>query len=401
MGQPVSVTVLGIDGTTRPSAASARALSQATLAVGAARHLESVALPTGCRRLELGPLAPALAELRAHDGHAVVLASGDPGFFGIVRALRASGIRPAVLPAVSSVQRAFAAIGRSWDDAVVVSAHGRELGPALNLCRARSTVAVLTAPGAGPAEIGAGLAGWQRTLVVAEDLGGRGESVTTVTPDQASLRTWLEPNVVLCLRDTESVEPRGWLAGGEPWPPADGWALDESEFHHRDGMITKSEVRAVVLAHLAPRPGRLVWDLGAGSGSVAVECARMGAAVIAVERDPAQCVRVVANAGAHSVDVRVEEGAVADVVGQLPDPDSVFVGGGGTGAVELAAASTARRVVVALAAVDRVARARDILLRNGFTVSGVQLSAARLAELPGGGLRLAATNPVLVLSGVR
>ena len=127
----------------------------------------------------------------------------------------------------------------------------------------------------------------------------------------------------------------------------------------------------------------------------------MGAAVIAVERDPAQCVRVVANAGAHSVDVRVEEGAIADVVGQLPDPDSVFVGGGGTGAVELAAVSTARRVVVALAAVDRVALARDIMVRNGFTVSGVQLSAARMAELPGGGLRLAATNPVLVLSGVR
>jgi precorrin-6Y C5,15-methyltransferase (decarboxylating) len=401
VGERVSVTVLGVDGTTRPSAASARALSRATLAVGAARHLESVVLPTGCRRLELGPLAPALAELRAHDGHAVVLASGDPGFFGILRALRASGIRPAVVPALSSVQRAFAAIGRSWDDAVVVSAHGRELGPALNLCRARSTVAVLTAPGAGPAEIGAGLAGWRRTLVVAEDLGGRDESISTVTPDEASLRTWREPNVVLCLRDTESVAPRGWLAGGEPWPPADGWALAESEFHHRDGMITKSEVRAVVLAHLAPRPGRLVWDLGAGSGSVGVECARMGAAVVAVERDPAQCVRVVANAGAHAVDVRVEEGAVADVVPNLPDPDCVFVGGGGAAAVELAAASTARRVVVALAALDRVAEARDVLVRSGFAVDGVQLSAARTVELPGGGLRLAATNPVLVLAGVR
>jgi precorrin-6Y C5,15-methyltransferase (decarboxylating) len=82
------------------------------------------------------------------------------------------------------------------------------------------------------------------------------------------------------------------IAGGEPVPPAAGWALDEAEFSHRDGMITKSEVRALVLARLAPGPGRLVWDLGSGSGSVGVECARLGAAVVAVERDPAQCARL-------------------------------------------------------------------------------------------------------------
>jgi len=397
------VTVLGIDAVLggRLPAESARALSVATLVVGAARHLEAVALPTGARRIELGPLAPALAQVLAHDGPAVVLASGDPGFFGIVRALREHGIRPAVLPALSSVQRAFAAIGRPWDDTVVVSAHGRDLRPAVNLCRARAAVAVLTAPGAGPAELGAGLDGWQRTLVVAEDLGGVGQRLTTLTPAEASIRSWTDPNVVLCLRDTESVPPRGWLAGGEPWPPADGWALGESEFHHRDGMITKMEVRAVVLAHLAPRPGRLVWDVGAGSGSIGVECARMGAAVLAVERDPAQCLRIVANAGAHGVDVRVVEGALAEVMSTLPEPDAVFVGGGGTAAVQAAAATSARRVVVALAALDRVAQVRTALGEQGFRVSGGQLSASRLVELPDGGLRLVATNPVLVLAGVR
>jgi len=107
----------------------------------------------------LGPLAPALDALAAHDGDAVVLASGDPGFFGIVRALRERGLDCAVWPAVSSVALAFARARLPWDDAVVVSAHGRDLRHAVNVCRAHLKVAVLTAPGQGPAEVGAALAG--------------------------------------------------------------------------------------------------------------------------------------------------------------------------------------------------------------------------------------------------
>lgn len=97
--------------------------------------------------------------LATHDGNAVVLASGDPGFFGIVRALRERGLVPEVQPAVSSVAQAFARAGLPWDDAVVVSAHGRDLRRAVNVCRAYPKVAVLTGPGHGPGEIGAALAG--------------------------------------------------------------------------------------------------------------------------------------------------------------------------------------------------------------------------------------------------
>src|SRR5262245_22999734 len=97
----------------------------ATLLVGAARHLSD--LDSEAERLVLGPLAPAIERILAHDGDVVVVASGDPGFFGIVRALRAAGITPAVDPAVSSVAAAFARLGLPWDDAIVVSAHGRSL----------------------------------------------------------------------------------------------------------------------------------------------------------------------------------------------------------------------------------------------------------------------------------
>jgi precorrin-6B C5,15-methyltransferase / cobalt-precorrin-6B C5,C15-methyltransferase len=383
----MSVTVVGLDGDTLPFGA-AQALAGAQVVVGAPHQLAAVPVPGAAA--VLGP-----AELDEVTGASpvVVLASGDPGFFGIVRALRKRGLRPVVLPARSSVARAFALLGRSWDDVAVVSAHGRSLRGALNVCRAHPAVAVLTAPGAGAAEIVAGLAGWDRSILVAEDLGGSYERVRRF--DGGPVR---DPHIVLCLADEHAVPPRSWIAGGEPVPPAAGWALDEAEFSHRDGMITKSEVRALALARLAPGPGRLVWDLGAGSGSVGVECARLGAAVVAVEQDPTQCARLVANASAHQVNVRVIEGQAPAALAGLPEPDAVFVGGGGPTVVR-AAAEVSPRVVVALAALDRVAPCRLALREAGHQVDGVQLAASRFAELPGGSVRLSATNPVLLMWG--
>ncbi|MER7081393.1 precorrin-6Y C5,15-methyltransferase (decarboxylating) [Saccharopolyspora kobensis] len=398
----MAVTVIGIDGGALPKGAE-QELESARLVVGGKRHLDAHA-PEHARRLELGPLEPALNALSALSGdeHGVVLASGDPGFFGAVRALRERGIRCTVLPSTSSVQQLMARIGRSWDDVVVVNAGGQDLGRAINVCRARPAVVVLTtAPKAGPAQIGSGLTGWRRTMVVAEDLGGPNESIVTLDPAEAAKRTWREPNIVLSLADLDDVPHRGWIAGGEPVPPATGWALAEDEFSHRDGMITSAEVRAVALAKLAPRPGALVWDVGAGSGSVAVECARLGAAVIAVESDETQAVRLITNAAGHGVDVRVEEGESPQVLRNLPRPDSIFVGSGGSDVVTACAHAGAARVVVALAALDRVGATRDSLRSAGYEVEGVQLSAARLAELPDGASRLEAANPVVLISGCK
>ncbi|NUS15803.1 MAG: precorrin-6y C5,15-methyltransferase (decarboxylating) subunit CbiE, partial [Streptomyces sp.] len=161
-------------------------IGAADLVAGAARHLEAAELPAGARRLLLGPLAPALDEIGAYAAagrRVVVLASGDPGHFGIVRALgeRFGAAALDVRPSVPSVAAAFARVGLSWDDAVVVSAHGRSLRTAVNVCLAHRKAAVLTGPGAGPAELGAALAraGARRELVVASRLGSGTESVVT------------------------------------------------------------------------------------------------------------------------------------------------------------------------------------------------------------------------------
>ncbi|MFJ5974232.1 precorrin-6y C5,15-methyltransferase (decarboxylating) subunit CbiE [Streptomyces sp. NPDC093060] len=399
------ITVVGT-GTGAPVPAAV--LAGAALVVGGRRHLDAVRLPEGVERIVLGPLAPALETIAEYIGKelpVVVLASGDPGFFGIVRALAerfGAGLLD-VRPGVSSVATAFARIGLPWDDAVVVSAHGRDLRTAVNVCRAHPKVAVLTGPGAGPAELGAAL-GDGRVLVVASALGDpEHERVERVTPAEAAARDWgTAVSVVLCLDGTRALGGLRTVAGVPAQP--DRWALDESDFAHRDSMITKFEVRALALARLGPRLGDLVWDVGAGSGSVAVECARLGAAVVAVEKTPDGVERIHANARAHGVDVRVVHGSAPAALDELDDPDAVFVGGGGRelSAVVGACARRARRtVVVAMAALDRVPAAREALTSAGFTCDGVLLQSSRLAPLPGDVTRLAATNPVFLLWGVR
>ncbi|MDQ1288937.1 MAG: precorrin-6B C5,15-methyltransferase / cobalt-precorrin-6B C5,C15-methyltransferase [Actinomycetota bacterium] len=403
------VTVIGMSGGPLPESALA-VLASAGAVAGGARHLDAVALPPSCERIVIGPLTDALDRLRAvaadeGSGPAVVLASGDPGFFGIVRRLRAEGFDPSVLVAPSSVATAFARLGISWDGAVVASAHGHDLRRALNTCRAMPVVAVLTAPSAGATELARGLLGWNRRIVVMERLGESDERVVGPLPAKdAATCAWRHPNVVVSLAEPDGgrAEPDGGRADNQPAAaPGGGWALPESAYVHRDSMITKSEVRAVALAGLRPRLGRLVWDVGAGSGSVGIECALLGAAVVAVDADPRACAQVLQNAAAHGVGhaVRVVEGAAPGALGGLPFPDAVFVGGGGTGTVAAVAALRPSRVVVTLAAIDRVAPAVQALRENGFTVSGTQLAASRLTDLAGGSLRFAGTNPVVVLTG--
>ncbi len=401
------LTVIGCDGGPLPAGA-AGPLAEATLLVGADRHLSMV--DNAVERIVLGDVGAAVARLCTHEGPAVVLASGDPGFFGIVRTLRRAGLDPVVLPAPSSVAHAFARLGLPWNDALVVSAHGgsangRDLRRAVNACWAHRKVAVLTGPGSGPAELAAALRDAPRRLVVCSRLGYPDERITT--PEAGD---WGVPNVVLVLADAagtdaDAAAPAGWIAGavgtaGAGGAAPAGWGLSESAFAHRDSMITKAEVRAVALARLGPRVGDLVWDVGAGSGSVAVECARLGAAAIAVERDPAGCDLIRHNARAHDVDVQVVEGAAPEALVGLPEPDAVFVGGGGPAVLDACLQRQPSRLVAAFAAVERVGPALHALRSAGYrTVEGSQLQANRLVALPSGAHRLSATNPTYLVWG--
>jgi precorrin-6B C5,15-methyltransferase / cobalt-precorrin-6B C5,C15-methyltransferase len=389
----MKVTVIGCDG--RPLGPEATAaLAAARTVIGAPRHRKLA--PAQAELIELKHLDEALDVLSNRPGPVAVLASGDPGFFGIVRALRARGITPDVIPAVSSVTLAFAKIGLDWDDALILSAHGRDQKYALAAALAHHKAAILTAPGTAAA-LGRELLKAGQTVYVAELLGTPQERLTDLAADP--VHEPADPNILISLDEQAQSAPR-WLAGHQGAP--DGWALPEDAFAHRDSMITKAEVRALVLARLGPGPGRTIWDVGAGSGSVAVECARFGAHVIAVEADPAQCARIRHNAGRHHVRLRVVQGHAPEALEGLPPADAVFVGGGDRAVLDAATKQASpRRVVVTLAAVQRVGETTTLLTQHGYHADGVQLQASRLAPLPSGQHRLGAENPVFVLWGRR
>jgi len=396
------IAVVGLDGSP-PGAEVQRLLADAALVVGGRRHLEMLGVGEGRAVVLEGDLSEALARIAGTEGPVVVLASGDPGFFGIVRLLGGTFGREnlRVMPGHSSVVLAFARAGLSWDDAVTVSAHGRDPRRAINVCRAHPKVAVLTSPDFGPADVAGALEVQGRTLVVAEKLGEPDERVFHGDAASVASMEWRDPNVVLVLDEARVQGARGWISSGlrSPGP----WALPEDEFEHRSGMITKSATRAFVLSRLGPGPGDLIWDIGACSGSVAIECARLGAAAIAIERDPESCARVRRNTEGHNVYVQLVEGTAPQALRDLPEPDAVFVGGSG-GAfeeiVKLSAVRARRAVVLVLVTLERVVPAARLLEDCGLEVETTFLQTSAMKGV-GDLHRLAAESAVFVVSGSR
>ncbi|KUN76912.1 precorrin-6y C5,15-methyltransferase (decarboxylating) subunit CbiE [Streptomyces griseoruber] len=374
------VTVIGWDGS--PLTAAARsALGAATLVAGAAHHLALPEIPPAAERIRLGSVSLAARRIAGHRGTAVVLADGDPGFFGVVRTLRAPefGLEVEVVPAVSSVAAAFARAGMPWDDAEVVVAHRRTLRRAVNVCRAHTKVAVLTSPGAGPAELGLLLEGVHRTFVICEELGTDRERVSVLTSDKAVDHTWRDPNVVIVIGGPATVgDGGGWLAGRDPGTGPRGWALPAEAYGGDLGEGESDLLRAAQLARLGPRVGDLVWDIGCGSGAFATEAARAGAAVLAVDHDLHACARTDATARRYGVQLQIVRGTAPHVLENLPEPDVVRVGGGGAAVVSAVADRRPQRIVTHAATRDAAERVGRDLTEHGYLVECALVQSVQL-----------------------
>lgn len=374
------VTVIGWDGSPLTDAARG-ALGAATLVAGAAHHLALPEVPPTAERIRLGSVSLAARRIAGHRGTAVVLADGDPGFFGVVRTLRAPefGLEVEVVPAVSSVAAAFARAGMPWDDAQVVVAHKRTLRRAVNVCRAHTKVAVLTAPGAGPAELGLLLEGVHRTFVICEELGTEHEQVTVVTSDKAADHTWRDPNVVIVIGGrAAAAESGGWIAGRDPAAGPRGWTQPAEAYGGGLGEGETDLLRAAQLARLGPRVGDLVWDIGCGSGALATEAARGGAAVIAVDRDPEACARTESAARRFGVQLQVVHGTAPHVLENLPEPDVVRVGGGGAAVVSAVADRRPQRIVTHAATRDAAELVGRDLTEHGYRVECALIQSVEL-----------------------
>lgn len=397
MADPLAppVAVVGLIGGECFGAQARAAVERAQVVAGSERQLRLAQLQPAPEQVVLrGGLDDALdvIEQRWREGMSVcVLASGDPGFFGIVRILGERIGRDALLvhPAPSSIALAFARLGSSWDDAVVVSAHGRPLADAVARLSGAAKAAVLTSPDAPPQAIGAAL--------VAQGCGSRDAAVVTRIgePDESVFEG------DLCALAAGTFDPMSIVVLRVPDPAEAGlslaWGRPEHEFAHRDGMITKSEVRAVALGKLQlPRTG-VLWDVGAGSGSVAIEAARLcpGLRVIAVEQDEESADRIDANARAHAVVVDVVRGTAPAALAELPDPDRVFVGGGGIDSLD-ASLDRLRPSGVVVANYVLLDRAVAGWQRLGNIV---EVTISRGVPVGESSVRLAATNPVFLCWG--
>ncbi|MEU2559485.1 precorrin-6y C5,15-methyltransferase (decarboxylating) subunit CbiE [Streptomyces longispororuber] len=327
----VVVTVVGVgaDGWGGIAEAGRDVVRGAEVVIGGARQLALV--PGECRGERVvwpSPLRPAVAGLlAAHAGRRIaVLASGDPMFYGIGRALTEElgpgAVR--VLPHPSSVSYACARLGWPVEDVEVVTLVGRAPARLAAALHDRRRLLVLSAGAATPGEVAALLRdrgfGPSRMRVL-EQLGGPRERVgDAVTADGFDQAPGDPLNVVAveCRRD-----PGALRLGAVP-------GLPDTAYEH-DGQLTKRHVRAATLGALAPAPGELLWDIGGGSGSVAVEWLRThpSCRAVTVERDPVRAERIRRNADRLGVPgLRVVTGAAPAALGGLPRPDAVFIGGG-------------------------------------------------------------------------
>jgi precorrin-6Y C5,15-methyltransferase (decarboxylating) len=339
---------------------------------------------------------------------AIVLASGDPLWFGIGRVLLqrlpASALR--FHPAPTSLQLAFARIGRPWQDASWISLHGRAPEPLAALLQKRpAALAVLTDPGRGGAEevrrilAASGLEA-AYDFWLCERLGAPDERVLRLDPGQP-LPQPLDPLHLVVLL----ARPAPAAADLPLFGLDDGLWLQHPD---RPGLMTKREVRIQLLADLELPASGVLWDLGAGVGSVGLEALRLrpGLALWAVERRSGGAALIGANAarlGVHPAGV--VEGEAPAALASLPDPDRVLLGGGGAAREELLEAVLERLrprgvVVIPLASLEPVGPLRRRLEGAGLRVAIAQHQCWRGAPLADG-TRLAPLNPVLVLKGRR
>ncbi|WP_288350261.1 precorrin-6y C5,15-methyltransferase (decarboxylating) subunit CbiE [uncultured Thalassospira sp.] len=332
------ITVIGIgeDGYDGLSPMARKIIENASIIFGGTRHIAM--LPGSNTATQNKWITPFEANLPliedCLDQNPVVLASGDPMYFGVGNTLiKYFGPEPIyAIPSPSSISLAASRLGWPLAECDVITLHGRDPETLRAHLRPHGKLIALSADGSTPALVAVMLceAGFdQSRMSVCERLGGPEERITTQTA-----RTW--QSTATSMPDVKSVDPLNLImidleAGPKANPLPMGPGLPDDAFIH-DGMITKSEIRAQTLSSLAPFAGGVLWDLGAGCGSISIEWMRLRGKAVAIERDAERCAMIKKNALRLGVPgLVIEQSTIEDAIAfadRLPRPDAIFVGGG-------------------------------------------------------------------------
>jgi len=333
------LTLIGIgeDGPAGLGDEAKRLIAEAPVVFGGARHIELMSpVITGETHQWLSPFEKSVEAVLARRGKpTVVLASGDPFFYGVGATLsrRIPADEMSVIPAPSSFSLAASRLGWPLQDITVLSLHGRPVDLIRPYLHPGRKILALTSDGKGPAELAALLqsSGFAPSeLTVLEALGGPHEKVSRQSAAEFALSDINDLNICGVEVKAEATARILPLSAG----------LADELFDH-DGQITKREIRAMTLSALAPRHGELLWDIGAGSGSIGIEwmLADPSLRAIAIEASSERAARIRRNATNFGVPgLTIVEGEAPNALAGLPTPDAIFIGGGGSDAGVLDAA---------------------------------------------------------------
>lgn len=390
---------LGGGGQETMTAECAAALRNARCILGAKRLLEH--LPRGCtdNRIAAVRAQELLDAILGQQGGCVVVFSGDAGFYsgarGLLPLLAQRGIPVQVLPGVSSVQLFAARLGRPWQDWELVSAHGVDCNVIGAVSRGKPAF-FLTGGALGPGELcrmlaDAGLG--FLPVAVGENLSGPEEKITTSTAAELAGRSFASLSVLL-------AEPAPRFERRSP-------GLPDGMFVRGQAPMTKQEVRAAALAKLAVGPSDVLWDVGAGTGSVSVELALSApeGQVFAVECDEDACALVRENKRKFSTwNLQLVEGKAPQALAGLPAPDAVFIGGTKGGMEDIVGQVLAKnenaRICISAIALETLSAAVTALEKHGLEADVAQIAVSRTR--PAGKLHLLmANNPTFLITGER
>ncbi|MBC2711480.1 MAG: precorrin-6y C5,15-methyltransferase (decarboxylating) subunit CbiE [Desulfosarcina sp.] len=333
----------------------------------------------------------------------VVLTSGDPLFFGIgaflARRLGAGQVH--ILPNISAVAVGFARLGEPWQDVRVVSLHGRNhTGELLRRLAGGDTVAVYTDPTHGPewlADILVENAFSDVTMCVLERLGMEDEKITRIMPAEARAMTFSDLNLVVLKPDPIRQTVPALFPG-----------MPDHRFAHEKGLITKAEVRAVSLSRLRLFDRAIFWDLGAGSGSVSIEAGLfiIRGEIYTVEQKAERIRQIRENRSRFGIgNMKVIHSHLPEGLARLPDPDRVFIGGGGKDLTDIIQMAANRLkpggiIVVNTVLIANLTAATQALEDLGFNIDMIQIQVSRATPMPFSH-RLEAANPVWIIAGSR
>ncbi|AND42765.1 bifunctional cobalt-precorrin-7 (C(5))-methyltransferase/cobalt-precorrin-6B (C(15))-methyltransferase [Cytobacillus oceanisediminis] len=338
--------------------------------VGGERHLQFFPEFTGEKKVIKGGLSALTADLQQETRNTVILVSGDPLFYGLGGVL-AKKLPLEIYPYTSSVQLAFSKMQESWQDAYIVSLHGRSIKGFAQRIDGRKKIAILTDEKNSPQAISTYLKKFGMTeydAFVAENLQGEDERCRFFTLDEMEQSSFYPLNVVI-LKQRVAVE-RASLG------------IPDDRFVQRKpdkGLITKKEIRTLCIQELKLKENSIVWDIGTCTGSVAIEAAKIAreGAVYAIEKNEGDLENCLENQLKHRTDFTAVLGKAPERLDEFPDPNAIFIGGNG-GNMELLLQSCLSRLqpngrlVMNIATIENLAEAMKHLKNMGCEVSVLQ-----------------------------